>query len=223
MQIADDNRDTATGRIPAELELVLDEERRHIAGEIHDTVNAAMIVIRLHAGRIVSQAAADGHADIENRARLILAAADQAYTGMRRLSRRLRPEALDTLGLGGAIEALVRELDAAHSTCRFEFERATPDPTHPPKVATTAYRVTQEALSNSAKHAQAGLVRVTLAAEPGPRYLRITIVDNGRGFDSNQGATGGLGLRGMRERVAACGGQLTLDSDSTGTRITVVL
>jgi signal transduction histidine kinase len=142
---------------------------------------------------------------------------------MRRLSRGLRPEVLDALGLGGAIAAIVHDLDAAHPACRFEFERASAAPDVPPKVAMTAYRVAQEALSNSAKYAQADLVRVTLAAEPAPRHLRLTIVDNGRGFDADQAASGGLGVLGMRERVAAGGGQLTVGSDGTGTRITVVL
>jgi two-component system sensor histidine kinase UhpB len=211
------------GRIQAEVELALDEERRRIAGEIHDAINAAVLVIRLQAEAIVSQAAAAGHAGIEQQARSIVETAGQAYSAMKRVSHRLRPEVLDALGLGGAIAAIVRDLDAAHPTCRFEIERVSPDPSAPPKVATTAYRVAQEALSNSAKYAQADLVRVTLAAEPAPLHLRMTIVDNGCGFDANQGASGGLGVLGMRERVAACGGHLTVDSDSTGTRITVVL
>ena len=97
MQIADDNRDAATGRISAEIDLALDEERRHIACEIHDTVNAAVLVIRMYADDIVSQAVADGHAGIATQAGLILAAADQAYADMRRLSLRLRPELLDAL------------------------------------------------------------------------------------------------------------------------------
>lgn len=223
MQTADDQRDATTGRIQAEVELALDEECRHIAGEIHDAVNAAVLLIRLHAEGILKDATAAGHVGIESRARSILETAKQAYDGMRRLSRRLRPEVLDALGLDGAIEALVRDLDMAHPTCRFEFERMWHEPTVPAKVAMTAYRVAQEALSNSAKYAQADLVQVTLGGEPAPRHLRMTIVDNGRGFVTDQSANGGLGVLGMHDRVAVCGGQLAVDSDSTGTRITVVL
>lgn len=223
METADNQPLATPERVRAEVELALDEERRRIAGEIHDAVNAAVLVIRLHAEGIVSQAAAAGHAGIEKQARSIVETANQAYAGMRRVSRQLRPEVLDALGLGGAIAAMVRDLDTAHATCHFELARAAPEPNPPPKVAATAYRVAQEALSNSAKYAQANSVQVSLAAEPAPWHLRMTIVDNGRGFDTGQGASGGLGILGMRERVAACGGQLTLDSDGTGTRITVLL
>jgi two-component system sensor histidine kinase UhpB len=220
MQAAHDDRDITPGRIQAEVELALDEERRRIAGEIHDSVNAAVVLVRLHAEGIVKQAAAAGHAGIEKQARSIVETANQAYTAMRSLSHRLRPEVLDVLGLGGAIAAMVRDLDLAHPACRFTLERASPEPDLPPKVAMTAYRVAQEALSNSAKHAQADRVQVRLAAEPAPRCVRMTIVDNGRGFDPGRNAGGGLGLAGIRERVAACGGELTVDSDGSGTRIT---
>jgi signal transduction histidine kinase len=87
-------------------------------------------------------------------------------------------------------------------------------------VATAAYRITQEALTNVARHAGAGRVRVRLWVD-GDR-LSLNVTDDGRGFDVSGLADGeGLGLAGMRERAALTGGRLDITSDRSGTRVTL--
>ena len=86
-------------------------------------------------------------------------------------------------------------------------------------VSIAAYRVVQEALSNVIKHAEASTVNVSMRRDPERHALEITVEDDGRGFDGSV-PTAGVGLVGMRERVAAFGGRLDIQaSATTGTRV----
>jgi two-component system sensor histidine kinase UhpB len=88
-------------------------------------------------------------------------------------------------------------------------------------IAISAYRIVQEALSNIVKHARATQATVSLSMEAGE--LRMQIADNGVGFDPAQ-ASAGIGLIGMRERVYAAGGRITIDAGlAAGTRISIAV
>ncbi len=91
-------------------------------------------------------------------------------------------------------------------------------PALPPQVENAAYRITTEALSNAARHAEADYVQVTLAAPDGS--LQVTIADDGHGVGT---ATAGVGLTSMRRRAEALGGHLDMTSGPTGTTITATL
>jgi len=126
----------------------------------------------------------------------------------------LRPIALDTLGLPDAIRRHVETISAA-----VPVEVAETDlPALPPQVENAAYRITTEALSNAARHAEADYVQVTLAAPDGS--LQVTIADDGHGVGT---ATAGVGLTSMRRRAEALGGHLDMTSGPTGTTITATL
>ena len=126
----------------------------------------------------------------------------------------LRPIALDTLGLPAAIRRHAQTISAA-----VPVEVAETDlPVLPPQVENAAYRITTEALSNAARHAEADCVQVTLAAPDGS--LQITIADDGHGVGT---ATAGVGLTSMRRRAEALGGQLDMTSGPAGTTITATL
>lgn len=206
-------------------ERMVEAERERIAGDIHDTLNASLIEVRLWAEAIVAKATGDEPADLSSlaqMARRIVSTTDGLYHSTRSIVRQLRPELLDTLGLPGALEEMVRRLDETHQSCRFEFLQTEPSPQPPAAAAIAAFRVTQEALSNVVKHSGADKVVVTLEAVEPPRHLRLVIADNGQGIDT--GAAGaGLGMIGMRERVAAAGGVLSVASEPTGTVVTVLL
>ncbi|UTY60791.1 sensor histidine kinase [Massilia sp. erpn] len=207
----------------------VEEERKSIALEIHDELNATLIAVRLEAQGIAglarqeqataetgAQAASPRLALIESKAQSIIKLALGLYNSGRTLVRRLRPEMLDMLGLQGAAEEMVRHYDEAHPSCCFGFVADGDFSKLDGAMAISAYRIIQEALSNIVKHAQASRATVVLALRDGS--LHIEVRDNGRGFDPAQKAEG-IGIVGMRERVAAFEGCFELHSGSEGSTV----
>lgn len=203
--------DTERRRLIAHGHEMVEEERRRIAVEIHDSLNAALISVRLWAADIASKAA-DGDsvaADIERSAGRILSTVDVLYASARSIVKQLRPETIDMLGLRGAIEEMVQHYDDVHPECRFELRADADFPKLGEQRAIAAFRLVQEALSNVVKHSKATKARVLLQRNTGSHGVRITIEDNGCGFDPRNKSSG-IGLIGMRERVGSVGGQLTI-------------
>jgi two-component system sensor histidine kinase UhpB len=201
----------------------VEDERKRIAVDIHDHLGAALISVRLEASAMAARARSMGDADLERDARHIASTAEGIYATTRNIVKSLRPEIIDTLGLSGAIEELVRNMDVLNTGCRFHFSAMKGLPYLRGEVAMPAYRITQEAINNIVKHAGATEARIGLTLAPDPHHLCIEISDNGRGFDAETGHAG-LGLIGMRERVAAVAGQLDiLSSEGKGTLIRVTL
>ena len=201
----------------------VEEERRRIAVDIHDHLGAALISVRLEASGLAARAKALGDLDMEQDAKRIGRTADSIYGTTRNIVKSLRPEIIDTLGLSGAIEELVRHVDQIHPACQFTFSATDDLPDLRGKQAMPAYRVAQEAMNNIVKHSGATQATVKLSLEPDPRRLRLVITDNGRGFDTRT-ENAGIGLIGMRERVAAVGGELAISSTpGAGARLSVTL
>ncbi len=206
---------------------VVEDERKSIANEIHDELNATVIAVRLTADRILNLAVqADQNPvieEIKDKAREVSQLAVALYASGRHLVRRLRPEVLDMLGLQGAVEEMVRQYDRAHPDCRFILETSGDFSGLESEIAITAYRLIQESLFNVVKHAQASTVRILLVLDEAERILHISIVDNGAGFDAAAGSQG-IGIIGMRERVFALSGQLTIHSEpGRGTSVAISL
>jgi NarL family two-component system sensor histidine kinase LiaS len=133
------------------------------------------------------------------------------------LIQELRPLALQDKRLAGALRDYVPAWSRQYGIAT-ELEVAGADGL-PPVVEEALWRVTQEALSNIARHSAARAVQVTLADGDGP--ARLTITDNGRGFDPGAGAGAGVGLHSLRERMEALGGTIRVESRAgAGTRIT---
>lgn len=190
-----------------------EEERRRIARELHDQtaqeLTALLVRIRL---------AADGSRDPATRERLaeLRAATARTLDGVRRVARELRPSILDDLGLAEAVRAYTQEA-LAHAGIRVVVRTLGLADRLDPTRELVLYRVLQEALSNVAKHASATRVDVTI--EQDDHAVVATVVDNGCGFVPRQGVapTGqGLGLLGMRERLALVGGRLELETPPGG-------
>lgn len=201
-----------------------ENERRRWARELHDETLQDLAGIRLLLGTI------KGRPDVGEEAGAQLdRALDQLalnVTGLRQLIADLRPAALDQIGLGAALEALVTRLAtttdlevALDSRLAHEEKRAAMRLV--PAVEETAYRVTQEGLNNAVKHARATRAEVTLLEDE--HVVTVTVADDGRGFDP-AARSDGFGLVGMRERVALVGGTLELDSaPGRGTIVRAVL
>lgn len=215
--------DAEKRRLLQRVTTAVEDERKAIALEIHDELNATLIAVRLEAQQIAGLAAklqpAEEAGQVRDKAQAITRLALGLYNSGRSLVRRLRPEMLDVLGLQGALEEMVRQVGSSHPSCRFTLHTEGELGAIAGDAAISAYRIVQEALSNIVKHARASQASVQVSRLDDA--LRIDIADDGTGFDPARTAAG-VGLAGMRERVQALGGSFEMDCVS-GTRIAIVL
>lgn len=212
---------TENRRLIQKVHSAVEEERENISIEIHDHLNASLIVAKLSAQQIVdlTKKCPPGHPreEIKLRAQSIIDLTAELYQLARGIVKRLRPEIIDTLGLQGAVEEMVRNYDGLHPDCQFIFESEGGFSDLSNELAISAYRLVQEALSNVVKHAAATRARVRLERQNDG--LIIEVEDNGKGFDPETVVLG-VGLIGMRERAVSSGGELKISSEiKTGTTI----
>lgn len=200
-------------RILDKTQHVIEEERRYISRELHDHLNAQLIVIRLEAQQILSllphDPAPSNMDEIHSHVTAITTRVSDLYTVARGIVRRLRPEILETLGLQSALEEIVKSYDEMQSGCSFEWEHEGDFSTLDDEVAIAAYRSVQEGLSNIVRHAQAKCAVVRLTKRE--HALFIIIKDDGQGLKPGA-ATVGVGLIGMRERLQALHGTFRIIS-----------
>jgi two-component system sensor histidine kinase UhpB len=221
--------DAEKRRLLRRLNTAVEQERQSIALEIHDELNASLIAVRLEAQRIAALSAGAAPAEVAQeigrRATSVTQLALGLYNNGRALVRRLRPEVLDMLGLQGAVEEMVRQVDGSQPDCRFACRIDGDMAGVEPELAISAYRIIQEALSNIVKHARARHATVTLARHGDA--LAIEVRDDGVGLSGLR--TDGIGIAGMRERVHAVHGSFAIDSgdgdggEGCGTRIAIRL
>jgi signal transduction histidine kinase len=201
----------------AELAAVV-QERQRLARELHDSVTQLLYSQVLFSGASM-KVLRQGNAPLaEQHLARIEQAAQQALKEMRLLVYELRPSNDLDEGLGRALQ---RRLEAVEKRSGIDARLVIQgDPDLDPTLTLNLFRIAEEALNNTLKHAHASTVRVTLRAENG--RVTLEIIDNGQGFDPADKSHGGMGLANMRERAAALGGQLELDSVAgQGTRVTV--
>ncbi len=203
---------------------LIEADRKRVAVEIHDHLGASLISVRLEASALAAKARSSGDEDMARAARRIADTVQLLFTSTRDIVKSLRPEVIDTLGLAGAVEELVSSLDRVHPDCRFRVHVPEPLPHLCSELAMQAYRVIQESLTNIVKHARATSASVTLSLNNDAQSLCIEIKDNGMGFNTDTSTRDGLGLIGMRERVASVDGEICISSPTgQGTTITVTL
>ncbi len=198
-------------RLSARLVAAQEEERRALSRELHDEVGQVLGAIKVEvelAGRAIG-ADSDAHQPLSE----IQSLTDNALSTVRDLSQLLRPAILDDLGLDAAIEWLVRGIERRNRltiafTQRGDAVRLCSE------AETAAFRIVQEALTNVVRHAEATHSSVTLDYHPG--RLVIKIEDDGRGFEpmasDERRERRGMGLIGIRERVAQRGGTVRVES-----------
>lgn len=193
---------------------VQEEERRRIARELHDGIGQNLTALK-HQLSLLTTEARDPALVAGLQAGVELCA--QTLADTRELSRLLRPQVLDDLGLAAALRWLARAVgEKAGLTVAVDAEHLAP---LDDEVQTLLFRIAQEALTNIVRHAQAREAMIAVAVRDGQAVL--TVWDDGRGFDvdaalaaASEGASAGLG--GMRDRVALHGGHLRLESDPDG-------
>ena len=202
----------------SEREKAVAAERNRLARELHDSVTQALYAVTLYANAAARLLARGQVETAIKNVRKVRRTAIEALGEMRLLIFELRPPILEE-GLAAALETRLEAVEKrAGLNTHFRVEG---NSQLPPDVEESLYRITVEALNNSLKHAHAHSVRVFLRLEPQCTFLEIT--DDGVGFDPALISNGGgLGLRGMIERIEQFGGQLTVDSGpDSGTRIKV--
>lgn len=198
------------------------DERRRLARDLHDHAGQHLVALKFGLGRLLqhlTSPAARGELDG------LLGQAQDVGEALRRVTLALRPAALDEFGFVTALRYLVDEWSGA-TRIATEMQVCGEEIPLPAEHAITLYRLTQEALTNVAKHAgRPSYASVVLLFSPG--HLTLTVDDDGVGFEAEEASTlslvsqGKLGLIGMRERMSLIGGTLELES-SPGQGVSVI-
>jgi PAS domain S-box-containing protein len=196
-------------RLSGSILISQEKERSAIARELHDELGQVLTALRMDTVWMYERLK-KSDPPASKRALTMSGLIDKNIEDVRGMALRLRPGVLDDLGLVDALEWYTSDFEQRTKiTCIFEHSRV---PRLKGTIATAAYRITQEALTNVARHAEASNVDVSLSVQNG--VLRLTVKDSGRGFDPGKlSESEGLGLAGMRERAGLAGGTLTLFSE----------
>lgn len=199
----------------------IEEERRNLARELHDELGQLVTAVKTIAASIVNRSRTVAP-ELSAGAQTIVDVSSQMYDAMHGMVKRLRPMALDDLGLEDALREYVGQMRQRHPSIEFDLELGAGVGTLSEAFNITTYRIVQECLTNVVRHAQARHARVEVGLHPATerRWLRIEVADDGRGFDVKAVDSGEhFGLLGMRERVQALNGALTISSDGAGVRV----
>jgi signal transduction histidine kinase len=181
-------------------------ERKRLARELHDETGQALTSILLELKSLERAIdSEDGHTRAASLRDLVVS----TLQDVRRLAVELRPSALDDFGLGPALERLV-DTYRQQASLLVDLEIRLGESRLPSEVETTLYRLVQEALTNIAKHADATGISILVTRKPSS--VALVVEDDGEGFDPGDARDGGLGISGMRERVALLGGRLRVES-----------
>ena len=202
------------------LQSIREEERKHIARELHDDLGQLLAALRMDLSLLQrdNQLTARNESTIQSMDQLILS----AITTLRRIATDLRPRALDEGGLYFALQTLQKEFSQRHQIhCELiaDEEQLILDDAQ----STAIFRIVQESLTNVARHAQAETVHIEFSETE--THLKFTICDDGRGIEEEDiRKTRSFGLVGMRERVKAMHGTFTVHSNTgEGTCLSIEL
>jgi two-component system sensor histidine kinase UhpB len=205
-----------------------EEERQRLARELHDDTLQALIALKQRLQLAELELHSSGVSDAAELAQIqeIASFTEQTIDNLRRLTRALRPIYLEDLGLVPALEMLARETGQAMGI-PVEFHHQGVEQRLDPAIELALYRMAQEALSNTARHAQATQASLSIAYASGS--LTLQVVDNGVGFNVPKDPTefapsGHYGLLGIKERAELIGATLQIQSSPLkGTHLSVTL
>jgi signal transduction histidine kinase len=209
-------RTNRLAELATHLQQVREEERGHLARELHDELGSLLTAAKLDVARIKARISADS-GDLHARIEHLIETLNSGIALKRRIIEDLRPSSLSNLGLVPALEILTREFgqrSGLHITTN--LEPALLDET----IQLTVYRLVQESLTNIARYAQAHSVDISLLSYKD--YVLVTVHDDGLGFDPQAVQSSSHGLQGMRHRVEASGGRLDINA-TNGTTISATL
>lgn len=192
-----------------------EEERRRIAQDLHDDLGQYLNAIRIESTGIMHTENINDEVRVS--ARRIADHSNHAYNTAKKMMYKLRPVALDDLGLSAALNHLISTWQTPNSATKFELSIAGDIDSLSEHISIDVYRVIQECLTNVARHANAKAV--ALQVNLSNSILTLSVNDDGIGIQHGS-ISRGFGLAGMRERIEAHDGKLTIESTlGQGTRI----
>ena len=200
------------------LQQVREDERGHLARELHDELGSLLTAAKLDVARLKSKVDISAP-EVSERITHLVDTLNSGIALKRRIIEDLRPSSLSNLGLTTALEILTREFGERSG---IDIESNLEQVDLPESTQLTVYRVVQESLTNIGKYAKAGHVIVTVHNYP--TYVAVQIQDDGQGFELASMRPNSHGLAGMKHRVEAAGGRLTVASQpGKGTTISAVI
>lgn len=207
------------------LQTVESDERRRLSRELHDEVGQLLTALKFDLESLRREKVGKKkmkQIQLAERLARALDTTDLLFTRLRQIVRSLRPPVLDSLGLKATLESLAADVKARTGlACSVLIEGADRLPGLTPTGETALYRIAQELLTNVMRHAQAKTVSLSLSVDSD--HWLLTVEDDGIGFDLTAlPETGGVGLRGIRERAEIFGGHLHLTSQQGHGTLAVV-
>ena len=186
---------------------VQEQERRHIASELHDQIGQSLTGLKMMFSRILAGSGTDNRRILDETQQVL----DELVERVRELSLNLRPSMLDDLGLVPSLLWFI-ERYSLQTDVQIDFKHKGMDRSLPIDVATVAYRIVQESLTNIARYANVNKAAVWLLFDG--KTLTVHVYDGGTGFDPDaiRSSRPSSGLVGMRERAVALGGKLKISS-----------
>lgn len=211
-------RTASLAELTTHLQNVREDERGHLARELHDELGALLTAAKLDVARIKSRLAGN-LPEVAERLEHLTSTLNSGIALKRRIVEDLRPSSLSHLGLVASLEILAREFEE-RSGLAITTDLETVELCGTAQL--TVYRLVQESLTNMAKYANATEAEISL--QNFDSYITVEVKDNGKGFRVGNVGPGSHGLTGMRHRVEAAGGRLTVTStEGSGTQIAAVL
>lgn len=211
-------RTASLGKLATHLQQVREEERGHLARELHDELGALLTAAKLDVARLKSHVDLD-NTDISERLKHLVETLNSVISLKRRIIEDLRPSSLSNLGLIASLEILTHEF-AERSKINVETSFEAVQLSESSQL--TVYRLVQESLTNIGKYAGASRVLITLHEYPS--HVTVQVRDDGTGFNTRSISPTAHGLAGMHHRVEAAGGRLTVTSTpGEGTLVSATL
>ncbi len=192
-----------------------EEERKRIAGELHDSIGQSLAAIKFNVENVLEKIGKAVNGRILNSLEQIIPLVQNSMEEARRIYTGLRPSMLDDLGIIATIGWFCREFQKTYQSICVEQQMGIEEIEISEPLKIVIFRIVQEALNNIAKHSGAELVNLCLERREG--CLELTIEDNGSGFDVDSALVKGshakgLGIAGMKERTELSGGTFCMES-----------
>lgn len=195
-----------------------EDERRHIARELHDDLSQRMALHVIELEALAEQIPPQAQ-DAKDNAEALAVSMRSTAASLHRISRRLHPALLERVGLLAAMQSFASEIEEHHGV-QIRLDATGLDVRLPTDVELCVFRVFQEALQNVVRHSGVKTARARYWS--GGDEVQLLVEDRGCGFDAGLAGTDGIGLVGMRERARQCGGRMTLHTTAgQGTRVEV--
>lgn len=211
-------RTASLSQLANHLQQVREDERAHLARELHDELGALLTAAKLDLARLKPRIDMQAPENAE-RVQHLTETLNSVIALKRRIIENLRPSSLSNLGLTASLEILTREFARSSN---LQVDTSLEQVSLPQASQLTVYRLVQESLTNIGKYAQAR--RVLVSVHDYPNHVSVQVRDDGKGFDTQRIGPGAHGLLGMRHRVEAAGGRLNVTSTpGEGTLISAML